>query len=158
VSDSAWIEERMKSSRLLILLLTLGTSVFAQFQTITSVGTTPVDITIPAGQVLQALTFVHETSVGYIRLSSGAPPFIVLQSSSPGSATPTSCDPAKLLWHAVLECVPGCLGLARCGARAGGVLPRLPTLSTELPGRALSKCGWTPKTKKTQSRQTVCSV
>jgi hypothetical protein len=39
--------------------------------------------------VLQALTFVHETSVGYIRLSSGAPPFLVLQSSSPGSATPT---------------------------------------------------------------------
>lgn len=76
----------------------LAKGAFAQYQSATNTGTTPVDLVIPAGQVMQVLSFCHQAGVNpsYIQFNDGSSSSRQLASKAHDDST--AYDPRQIFF------------------------------------------------------------
>lgn len=88
-----------KTTQIIFLLfVVLIEGAFAQYQNAINSGTTPVDITVPAGQVMQVFSFCHQSgvNVSYLQFNDGF--LSSRQLVSKGHDDPSAYDPKQIFF------------------------------------------------------------
>lgn len=91
------MKSKTAAALLFLFPIIFSTNTFAQYETVMSTGTSPLNITIPSGQVLQVLNFIHDTDGygGRLSFKKGNTTVRTLSSSSPGGSPLEDYPPAS---------------------------------------------------------------